>query len=234
MPERYGIYFAPAVTSPLWAAATQWLGRDAASGATSQITIGGIDAGRRAGLTAAARRYGFHATLKAPMALAQGLGGRDLDRALKAFAAVHPAVDLGPLAVQPIGGFLALMPVAQSAATTDFAARCTVDFDGFRAPPADDDRARRIAAGALTPRQVELLDRYGYPYVLEQFLFHMTLTDSLGPADHEALHAAATAWFAPAIGEHLLLDRIALFHEAEPGAPFTRLRDYPLGGEEAG
>ena len=232
MPERYGIYFAPAVGDPLWTLAAQWLGRDAASGAMPEGDAGGIGFARRFALTISARRYGFHATLKAPMALDQGLSGRDLDMALKAFAEVNSPVEIGPIALRPIDGFLALVPAVQAEALTDFAAKCVIDFDGFRAPAGAAEREKRIASGGLSPRQIELLDLYGYPYVLEEFRFHMTLTDRLAGAEHEALHEAAAQWFAPVVGEHLLLDRLVLFHEAEPGAPFTRLRDYPLSGED--
>jgi len=231
MPERFGIYFAPAVTSPLWTLAAQWLGRDAATGEESESVAGGLSFAERLPLTVSARRYGFHATLKAPMALDARLEGKDLDRALKAWTEQHAPVDIGPLVLKPLDGFLALVPAEQSAALTDFVSAVVVDFDGFRAAVTPEERARRTAGGHLTPRQVELLDRLGYPYVLEEFRFHMTLTDRLGVADADRFRAAALQWFAPVIGQHVVLDRLVLFREAEPGLPFARLRDYPLKGE---
>lgn len=231
MPERFGIYFAPAVSSPLWTLATQWLGRDPATGATSESAAGGLTFAERLPLVGSARRYGFHATLKAPMALDARLEGKDLDRALKAWADVHRPVDIGPLVLKPLDGFLALVPADQSRALTDFASAVVTDFDGFRAPLTADDRAKRITSGGLTPRQIELLDRLGYPYVLDEFRFHMTLTDRLAPADAARIERAAAQWFGPALEQDVLLDRLVLFSEAEPGAPFRRLRDYPLKGE---
>ncbi|MEO8882798.1 MAG: DUF1045 domain-containing protein [Devosia sp.] len=193
--------------------------------------IAGLDSARRFALTIAARRYGFHATLKAPMALDAKLEGKDLDRALKAYAETVAPVDIGPIVLRPIDGFLALVPDTQSRDLTDFVQRIVAAFDDFRAPVSEAERAKRIAASKLTPRQVELLDQFGYPYVMEQFRFHMTLTDRLQPQDQAEVAAAAAQWFAPIIGKDLLLDRLVLFQEAEPGAPFRRLRDYPLGGE---
>ena len=227
MPERFGIYFAPSVTSPLWMLATQWLGRDATTGEAFEETTGGLPPARRFALSASARRYGFHATLKAPMALGQGLKAQDLDAALKAFAGANAPIDIGPIALRPIDGFLALVPDVQSTELTRFASRCVADFDPLRAPLDDGDRARRLAGG-LTPRQIELLDQYGYPYVLEEFRFHMTLTDRLQGPDHDVVFLAAQSWFAPILKQNLLLDRLVLFHEAEAGEPFVRLRDYPL------
>ena len=227
MPERFGIYFAPSVTSPLWMLATQWLGRDATTGEAFEEITGGLPPARRFALAESARRYGFHATLKAPMALVQGLKAQDLDAALKAFAGANAPIDIGPIVLRPIDGFLALVPDVQSTELTTFAARCVADFDPLRAPLGDADRARRVAGG-LTPRQIELLDQYGYPYVFEEFRFHMTLTDRLQGTDHDVVFLAAQSWFAPILGQNLLLDRLVLFHEAEAGEPFVRLRDYPL------
>ena len=231
MSERYGIYFAPPVTSELWRHAAIWLSRDAATGSAIEADIGGLDPARRFALTRSARRYGFHATVKAPMALDAKLEGKDLDRALKAWAAVNAPVAVGRVVLEPLAGFLALVPARQTRELTDFVQKVVVDFDGFRAPLSEADTQRRKSS-ALTPRQLELLGLYGYPYVMEEFRFHMTLTDRLAAEEREGVEAAAAAWFAPFIGQELLLDRLVLFHEAEPGAPFKRLRDYPLAGEE--
>ena len=82
----------------------------------------------------------------------------------------------------------------------------------------------------LTPRQVDLLDRYGYPYVLEEFRFHMTLTDRLAVDQRDARRQDAERWFHDCLAAPLLLDRLVLFREPEPGAPFARLADYLLRG----
>jgi hypothetical protein len=130
--------------------------------------------------------------------------------------------------VSEISGFLAIVPAEQSAELTAFAGECVKSFDTFRAPAGEADRAKRIGNG-LTPRQVELLDQYGYPYVLEQFRLHMTLTDRLGPADHDDVLSAAKRALADFDGMELVLDRLVLFHEPTPGAAFVRLGDFALG-----
>ena len=43
--------------------------------------------------------------------------------------------------------------------------------------------APRAPRRGLSERQIELLDAYGYPYVFEEFRFHMTLTDRLADSD---------------------------------------------------
>jgi len=231
MPERFALYYAPDTGSALWRHAAIWLGRDAATGATLEADVGGLDPERRHAVTHSARRYGFHATLKAPMALDGKLEGKDLDRAIRAWADAHAPVDIGRLVLKPIGGFLALVAAEQSAALTDFAGRVVADFDGFRAPLSEADRAKRHANASLTPRQAGYLDRYGYPYVMEDYLFHMTVSDSLDPAPQAEVRAAAENWFGPLLGEEVMLDRLVLFHEETPGAPFLRRRDYLLLGD---
>jgi putative phosphonate metabolism protein len=230
MPDRYAIYFAPPTTSELWRRSAIWLGRDALTDGAIEADIGGVDPERRHHLTRSARRYGFHATLKAPMALDARLSDRDLNRALGAWAAAHAPVAVGRLTIVSLDGFLALVPSTPTGTLADFAARVVEDFDGFRAPPTAADKARRL--GALTPRQQELLERYGYPYVLEEFRFHMTLTDRIEDLAERARFAEAVGeFFGFMAGEEIGLDRLVLFRETAPGAPFRRLRDYLLTGD---
>lgn len=227
MPDRYAIYYAPSVDSDLWLHASLWLGRDAATGPVEPMTIGGLDAAFRSAITPSANRYGFHATIKAPMALAPDQSADSLDAALSRFAADTAPVSLGRLEVRSLEGFLALTPVVQSPELTAFAADVVATFDPYRAPLSPEDRVRRLKS-PLTPRQIELLDLYGYPYVLEQFLLHMTLTDRLVADMQEPVMAAAAEWFAPALADEVMLDRLVLFHEPAAGGPFVRLADYRL------
>lgn len=215
MTERFAIYFAPARDSALWRAAEGWF---------AQRDVQAI--------LVAARRYGFHATIKAPMALADGMDRAELEMALTEFAGARAPVSLGQLAPTPIDGFLALIAAPQPQALTDFAASVVAAFERFRQPMSAEDRARRLRT-PLTARQIALLDEYGYPYVLDQFLFHMTLTDRLEPEPLAAMQARAADWFGAALAQPIVLDRLVLFHEAEPGGAFRRLDDHILMGGAA-
>jgi len=215
MTERFAIYFAPARESTLWRAAESWF-------AQPDVPP----------LSVSARRYGFHATIKAPMALADGMDRAALEMALTAFVRGREPVSLGRLAPTPIEGFLALTAVPQPQELTDFAAGVVMAFERFRQLMSAEDRARRLKA-PLTARQIALLDAYGYPYVLEQFLFHMTLTDRLEPGALAAMQARAGDWFGEALAQPIVLDRLVLFHEAEPGGAFRRLDDHVLTGGTA-
>lgn len=227
MTERFAIYYAPSATSNLWERAATWLGRDAADGDLFDGPVAGIDRARLLNLTQSANRYGFHATLKAPMALTDGATEADLRTALAAFAGQHQPVNLGKPRLASLDGFLALL-VEPNEALQDFAAHVVETFDEFRAPMSVKDRAAR-ASKNLSERQIELLDAYGYPYVFEEFRFHMTLSDRLRAEDAADIAQAATTWFTPVLDEPVLLDRLALFHEPEAGQPFRRVGDFKLG-----
>lgn len=226
MSYRVAIYFAPDATDPLWLKAAQWLGRDALTGATHAEDIGGIGRAEINEKSASARRYAFHATIKSPMQLAAGRSEAELAEALRAFAAGHRPVAIGRLTLAQIDGFLALIPAEQPQALTDFAAEVVEAFEPFRAPVSEADKAKRNAGGRLSARQLELLDRYGYPYVMEQFQFHMTLTDRLAAADQERFAAALRGHFGALAEAEAVLDRLTLYHEPEPGAPFSRGADF--------
>ncbi|ODT77951.1 MAG: hypothetical protein ABS76_25395 [Pelagibacterium sp. SCN 64-44] len=229
MPQRFAIYYAPDVHDALWDRATIWLGRDAASDELAEGTVAGMDRTRLLNLTQSASRYGFHATVKPPMALAEGRSEADLQAALADFAAATAPVPLGQLELASLDGFLALIPRAEEAALQDFAARVVEHFEPFRAPLTLREQATRAAAG-LSERQLELLGAYGYPYVFDQFRFHMTLTDRLGPEDQAELLEAARTWFGPVLEQSIILDRLVLFHEAERGKPFRRVAEFGLRG----
>jgi putative phosphonate metabolism protein len=229
MPERFAIFYAPAADSPLWLRACQWLMRDATGAEVPGAEIAGIDPSTRLAASESARRYGFHATIKAPMGLAPGRTVGELEAALEAFGGANAPVEMGPIELRLLDGFLALMPSEQSAKLTDFAQKVVEAFEPFREPLSPMDRERRLKA-PLTPRQIELLDRFGYPYVMEQFRLHMTLTDRLAPTDRAEIVAAAENWFAPVTEKPVIVDRLVLFHEPAAGAAFVRLKDFPLTG----
>ena len=230
MSYRVAIYFAPDATSPLWLKAAEWLGRDALTGAEVTADIGGITRAEIAEKSASARRYAFHATIKSPMAIALGRSQAELADALAAFAAAYAPVAIGNLKLARLDGFLALIPAAQPQALTDFAATVVEHFEPFRAEVSAADKAKRNAGGRLSPRQLELRDRYGYPYVMEHFQFHMTLTDRLSDADGDRFEAALRAHFGALADADTTLDRLSLYHEPTPGAPFTRGADFILTG----
>jgi putative phosphonate metabolism protein len=231
MTGRYAIYWAPATYSLLACLGEAWLGRSAEGAAfATRPEVAGIADAALAAITAEPRRYGLHATLKPPFRLAAGGTRESLATALADFARSRAPVVVPPLRLKRIGRFLALVPGARLSGLDALAAACVEYFDGFRAAPDVDEIARRRSAG-LKPAHEENLRRWGYPYVMAEFRFHVTLT---GPLDGETaarLEPALAALFAPAMATPLELRDLSLFHEPSPGAPFSLLRRATLGGE---
>lgn len=231
--HRYAVYFAPNPGSLGWLAGSHWLGRCAALlQPLQQLSIEGVAADDLRRLTAAPRRYGWHATLKAPFALAPGADWVALHQAVQAVAdSLQPFV-LPPMHVERIDDFLALVPAPSHAANAQIreaAAACVTALQPLAAPLAAADLARRRAAG-LTPRQDELLQQWGYPFVLEEFRFHMSLTGSLQQVDAQTqtlVFDAAQEFFSdlPA----LKFNSLALFAEPAPGADFVLLDHLEMG-----
>ncbi len=227
---RYAVYFALPRESGLWRLAQRWLGRDCESGETlEQPALDGWAGDEITRVTESPRRYGFHATLKAPFRLAPGSTPQDLHRSLAGFAArQHPFV-APPLTVSTIGPFLALTLSASSPEMAALAAAAVRDLEPLRAPLNDKDMARRLAA-ELSPRQEELLRRWGYPYVLEEFRFHMTLTGPLADPERRArLQTALAELFRPELAEPVPVEEISLYSQPSAEQPFTLVGRYALG-----
>lgn len=227
---RYAIYAAPTPSSTLANQAAAWLGRDALSGLPRpQPLPASMDFESIVATTREADRYGFHGTLKPPFQLAVGRDEAGLIAALAAYGARTAPVDLGPLSVQDLSGFIALRPVVSPPALLSLAADIVEAFDGFRRPPDAAELARRRAHG-LTPAQEANLARWGYPYVMDDFRLHFTLTSRLPSSDRAPLIDWLGRYFAPSLSQPFVLDTLWLFAEPEPGAPFRQVRGFALTG----
>ena len=222
---RYAIYFTAAPGSALDRFGSALLGYNAHGGDDLPFPEGLPSDWRD--LTQDPRKYGFHATLKAPMALADGKDEARLVAACELFAELARPVPVIQPVVDAISGFIAVIPEAPSPALTQLAADCVVDFDAFRAPLTAEDRARRNPS-ALTAVQVEQLDRWGYPYVMDDFRFHMTLTERIPAERREQLIARLRERFAMLGLRELAVDRIAVFRQDDARARFRMVRQFEL------
>ncbi len=225
MTARYAIYYAPPAGTPLWRKTAAWLGRDAYAGeAGARPRLASLEGLDLDALTADPRGYGFHATLKAPFELAASVAERELLSAADAFAARQSPFEAA-IAPAELGRFLAFRLQATTTRMQDLHAACVRDFEPFRAPITDHDLARRRKA-PLTPEQDARLVNWGYPYVFEDFRFHMTLT---GPIRDDALRTrvleALQDHFAAETGPHHF-DGIAVFRQADRAQPFDVIQRF--------
>jgi putative phosphonate metabolism protein len=222
---RFAIYWAPRPGSPLAAFGAEWLGRDAEDGrAMPQPAVPDI-----ARMTAEPRRYGFHATLKPPFALAEGCDEAALLDAVASLAITIDVLALPPLQLDAIGRFLALVPSAPAPDVERLAASCVARLDRFRAPLSPDELARRRQA-RLTPAQDALLQRWGYPYVFEEYRFHLTLTGPLTPEERAAIEPVLVRRTAPLYVAPVRVEDLVVFVEEGAGAPFRVRARFPLRG----
>ncbi len=226
---RYAIYYAPVPDRPLWDFGSALIGYDAATGKKLQPLVPqGQDPDRWMALTAEPRRYGFHATLKAPFYLSSDDTEAGLVEALQDFAAGHQRVALDGLKIRCIGSFIAMTPLQESPELNGLAANVVRHFDRFRAPLSEAERERRLKS-PLTERQIAQLDEWGYPYVFGDFRFHMTLTGPVHNDDRTGLrdtlrHMAENA----ALANPVSIDRIVLFRQDDPKGHFKIIADARL------
>lgn len=222
---RYAIYYAPSSDSALHRFGSTLLGYDAVSGDDLPFPSGVTPDWRE--VTEDPRKYGFHATLKAPTVLAEGRNESELLDACAAFAGRARRIPVIEPVVDAISGFIAVIPGRRSDDLQQLAADCVTEFDAFRAPLTPYDRARRKPE-RLTERQRNYLDRWGYPYVMEEFRFHMTLTGRLSEERRGPIVARLRERFAAIDLATLSIDRIALFKQTDGASRFRIIGSWPL------
>ena len=218
--SRYAIYYIPDL--PLFQIGSDWLGWNSITG---QETTLSADHRR---ITDRPRKYGFHATVKPPFSLASNSTQGDLQDAFQTFcASVSPATG-STLKISRLGRFLAMTQDVQSNEVTELAASAVSHFDKFRAELSDKDIEKRRQR-RLTPQQDELLLRWGYPYVMQEFKFHMTLTGPLAANEIDAIEQRANIRFQEFIGQPLSIASLALLGEDRDSGRFHVVDKLSLG-----
>lgn len=230
-PHRVAVYFAPHPESAWWQAGSTWLGRCARTGVSFlQPEVPGLTPRAFRARTAEPRRYGFHATLKPPFRLADGARMDDVLQALDGLARETAPFTLPPLSVTMLGTFLALRTEGDNGAAHRLAARCVTALHPWAAQLSDEELAQRRQQ-PLTAEQDALLQRWGYPWVMEQFRFHLSLTGGLATcteAERVALERAAQSLFHPL--PDCRFDSLAVFVEPNPGDDFVWTERVELRG----
>lgn len=187
-----------------------------------QPDVVGLDAA-----TATPRNYGFHGTLKPPFRLADGSIERDLAASVEALAKSMPTVQFEGLALARLGQFLALVPTGEAKALSELAFACVSELDHFRRPASRAELNRRRGAG-LTPRQDGLLNKWGYPFVADEFRFHLTLTGKLRPEERDRMFNVLANRL-PALPRPFTIRSISLVGEDRDGR-FRLIHRYALSG----
>lgn len=216
MPDaRYALFFAPPQGSELETLCAKILGRCAHTGQSlPQPRLAHIPSARLSELTASPRHYGLHGTLKPPFVLAAGRSENELIDAVLQLASRTSPFTLPGLELNSIGSFLALTLTAPCQALDDLARICVIAMDTFRRPSTPEELARRRSKG-LSANQDRQLQLYGYPYVLEEFRFHLTLTGSIHePEEREHVRAGLSTLLAPILHKPVPVQDICVFRQA--------------------
>lgn len=205
--SRFGIYFTPNPASPVARIWNNWLN----------------NSGELKDLTTQPRIYGFHATLKPPFRLKPEFEYADLQTAVRQLALDFETLPLPPMEVEWLGSFLALNPIGNYDAITRIADSCVRSLDGLRAPMSELERSKRLR-NPLGGRELALLERWGYPYVLDQYRFHFTLSNSMGHSDQprrEKLFRSALWLHEQTAHVWPELDALSIVEQVRPDARFV-------------
>lgn len=222
--HRFAVYFSPPPGAAWWEAGSRWLGRDAAALAPTpleQPRFDGLASELLQQLTQEPARYGWHATLKAPFQLGEGVVLDDLRGALQDLAASFTAFVMPALTVRQLGDFLALCPQGDLTAINSVASACVTQLHRLAAPLTSVELERR-RKDSLSAQEDVLLLRWGYPYVLERYCFHLSLTGKLKGVDDitaKRLLQAAQSWFGAL--EPCRFEGLTLFCEPVKGGDFV-------------
>lgn len=214
--NRYAIYYT-APQGPLADFGASWLGWDLATGReVPHQTLPDLSQQEVAEITQTPRKYGFHGTIKPPFRLADGYDAQDLMQAFQSAAHQVDTVTLDGLKLEQIGRFLALVVDGDQSALAGLAGHMVATLDPFRAPASDEELARRRAAG-LTPRQDEMLMKWGYPYVFDDFKFHLTLSGKLDPDRAAQIRDQLVPLLAPILPRPFTVSDLTLVGEDTDG-----------------
>jgi len=218
--SRYAIYYLP--DDPLFQLGSDWLGWNSLTGhelvlSDEQCTI-----------TERPRKYGFHATVKPPFSLAPEYTQDDLQNAFCEFCLSAPPALGGMLQINRLGRFLAITQDQQTNEVREIAATTVSHFDKFRAPLSEQDIEKR-RQNKLTAQQDALMLRWGYPYVMQEFKFHMTLTGPLPKPEIEHIEHRAQGIFREHLGRALNINSLALLGQDKDSGRFHVIKKQPFG-----
>lgn len=228
MLSRYAVYYAPRPGLFADAAAT-WLGRNCETDqALPQPELEGL-ADTLHSLTTKPRKYGFHGTLRAPFRPADGQDSASIAAAVAGIASHLPPARCDGLAVgNPYGFGVAFIPLGDKTEILTLAAAVVERTDHLRAQLTPEEIAQRERSENLNPRQREYLPRWGYPMVMEELSFQLTLSNRVTPEVQPAVEAAVARHFEGLLPMPFAIEDLCLFGEEADTGKFRLLQRYPL------
>ncbi|KAF0113173.1 MAG: phosphonate metabolism protein [Hyphomonadaceae bacterium] len=229
MSARYAIYYAPKPDDPFGIRAAQWLGRNPFSCEKllrpNLAELSSIDLDE---MTRSPRHYGFHATLKAPFELHSEKTEAELIAQVKDFCARREGF-VASIAPRTLGAFIAFQLTSNEVAMHSLHEAVVRHFEPFRAQLSDADMIRRRKAQLSVTQEARLLE-FGYPYIFDEFRFHMTLTSEIIDAElRNKILDVLAEHFRDFIGEHHFWG-LSIFKQAQRDADFNIIHQSSFGG----
>lgn len=224
---RHAIFFAPADDSPLGIYGATVLRRratDPGEWTNPQIPVNFDNTAVWRACVETPARYGFHATLQAPFELHPAYTYQTLLDELEVFCSQQQPLLLTELAPRRTRRFDALAFDTQPLEVKEFASTCVQRFNKYCAPLHPQDIVRRQKK-ALSPTQLSNLEQYGYPYIFDDFNFHMTLSGTMPDDDNGHLQWLRVL-FDEMVTETPLLDRLCVFYQADRNEAFVRIAEF--------
>lgn len=226
--QRYAIYYT-APNGPLADFGAAWLGWDIATGLPVQHPIVHGLQDDISEITQTPRKYGFHGTIKPPFRLAPGTTAADLAERVDALCSAQQPFTLDGLQLSRLGRFLALTIKGDAIPLANLASTMVKELDVFRAPPTEAELMKRRKAN-LSEQQEQYLMQWGYPYVMDEFRFHLTLTGRLEKNRVEALEEILGPILESALPTPFRVDDLTLAGEDASGR-FHEIQRFKLAGE---
>lgn len=145
------------------------------------------------------------------------------------FARTLAPIDIPPLELAIIGKFIALTPTTQSAALDKLSAACVRAFEAFRVPLSD-EQLENYKQNRLTVHQEQMLEHWGYPYVMEEFRFHISVTDRIDdPTERDDVMTALETLAASVLGNPIVVRDFTVFGQAGIDEPMVAIERIPFG-----
>ncbi len=177
--KRYAIYYVPSENSELDLFGKCWLGWDPYKGEeTTKSDLSKLPSFKKfSSLVLTPKQYGFHGTIKAPFKLKNEYTYNDLENKVREISKQIHSFYFDQLIIEKLGNFIGLIPT-NNLKVNAVSNKFVEELDYLRDELSESEIKKR-KPHKLTSNQKQMLFKWGYPYVFDEFKFHLTLTSKL-------------------------------------------------------
>ncbi len=225
--SRYAIYYVPPESDHLTKFAASWFGWDVYQGIRvnySELSNLNYDIKE---ITKKPCKYGLHGTLKAPFSLAKDRTIDELRLSLSRLSSSIKKFEIPFISLRKISGFIAIVPTTQNKKLNFLAKKCLQELDCFREVESLEILNKRRSVELSSSMKQNLL-KWGYPYVLNDFQFHLTMTSKLAPKVSENVFSVLSSELSSVLNSPLVISKICLFGESKIHGKFKVIEEFSL------